>query len=237
MQFGTTNAGKPSAKLNNGTGATKGWRKYLKIRMTALFEAQGFSDTEIGFALGITPQYVRMLKNTPEYVAAKVTAATNVLSQAEKDALKNIEARHQVMADMVPDALHAIRDTLLNSSNPALRLKAAQDILDREGTLAKVSRTEVSLPKDHDYSQHEKVTNNLLAALQKVNAPKQPEQAQKLAEDNLAEGSEEIAGIEDFVNADTANLNEEQQKLMQDAMDLVSKATDKELGEKSKYIN
>lgn len=229
MQFGKTNKGLPSAKLASG----RGWRTFLKIRLIAIFEAQGFSDTEIAFALKITPQYVRNLKNTPEYIGAKVTAATNVLSQAEKDALASLEARQQVLKDMVPDALHAIRDTLINSANPALRLKAAQDLLDREGSLAKVSRTEVSLPKEHDYDQHDQVTTNLLEALKAINAPKQQEQEKILADDNNSSEAQETQGIDEFVNT---SLNEDQQKMMQDAMDLISAKVDEEIKGK-KYIN
>lgn len=213
--FGTTNAGKPSAKLAGG----RGWRTYLKIRMVALLEAQGYSDTEISFSLRCTPQYVRMLKNTPEYVAAKVTAATNILSQAEKDALKTLEARRQSLEDLVPDALLAIRDTLINSSNPTLRLKAAQDLLDREGSLAKVSRTEVSIPKESDIARHNKATNDLLAALSSINAPAQKE-AEKLEEAPI--------GAEDFSNSADA-LSEDNQVRMSEAMDLINKSIDNEM--------
>lgn len=229
MQFGTTNSGKPSAKMNGGV--VKGWRKLLKIKHIALLEAQLYSDTEIAFHIGVTPQYVRMLKNTPEYVTAKITAATNILSETEKQSLSDIKARQQALKDMVPDALHAIRDTLLNSSNPTLRLKAAQDLLDREGTLAKVSRTEVSIPKELDLTQHDKTANTLLSALNNLNAPKQPEQAQ------ILETSEDVQGVDEFVSADTANLSEDQQKIMQDAMDLISKSADEELKSQSKYVN
>lgn len=222
MQFGTTKSGKPSAKMINGMG----WRKYLKLRLIAIYEAQCFSDTEIAFALQITPQYVRMLKNTPEYVGAKVAAATNTLTKAEKDSLDTLEARRQAIADMVPDALQVIRDTLING-NQALRFKAAQDILARQGDHAIVSRTEISLPQTENLEQHEKRVGNLLAALQQINAPKQQEQAEKL------ETSEEIQGVEEFVN--TA-INEDQQKMMHEAMELISKKIDKETN-KSNYIN
>lgn len=224
VQFGTTGAGKPSAKMKSG----RGWRTFIKIHHIALFEAQGFSDTEIGFALRCTPQYVRMLKNTPEYIGAKVAAATNILSQAEKDALQTLENRRQALEDLVPEALGVIRDTINNRNNPVLRLKAAQDLLDREGSLAKVSRTEVSLPKEHDLARHQKATDNLLSALNAINVPIQKE-AEQL--------KEQPAGVEDFSKTADA-LDEEHQVKMEEAMDLINSSIDRELKEQNKkYVN
>ena len=215
MQFGTTNSGKPSAKLNSK--GVKGSRTYLRIQRIAVYESQLYSDTEIAFVLRITPQYVRMLKNTPEYIAAKVAAATNTLSQAEKDSLKNIDSRREAMDELVPEALQAIRDTIINGTNPSLRLKAAQDLLDRQGDLAKISRTEVSLPIKINYDEHDKRANDLLSALASINAPIQRE-----AQENQVQ----IAGMEEFTN--TA-LNAEQQKKLQDAMKLIQDAAMKEV--------
>jgi len=219
MQFGTTNAGKPSAKLNSK--GVKGWRTYLRIKMIAMYESQLYSDTEIAFSLRITPQYVRMLKNTPEYVAAKVSAATNSLSQAEKDALSNLQSRREAMDDLVPEALQAIRDTIINSANPTLRLKAAQDLLDRQGDLAKISRTEVSIPKNINLEEHDKNANALLEALRNINAP-----VQQMAQQEETK----IAGVEEFTN--TA-LNEDQQKKLQEAMKLIQETAIKDLNPQS----
>lgn len=215
MNFATAKSGKPSAKINSK--GVKGWRTYLRIKLIALYESQLFSDTEIAFSLKITPQYVRMLKQTPEYVAAKVSAATNVLSQAEKDALSTIEARHQAMNDLVPDALQAIRDTIINSTNPTLRLKAAQDLLDRQGDLAKISRTEVSLPTKINTDEHDRKANDLLAALASINAPKQ---------EDAQQSQTQIAGVEDFVNT---VLDADQIKKMQEAMKLIQQAATQQL--------
>lgn len=215
MNFATTNAGKPSAKINSK--GVRGWRTYLRIKYIAICEAQLYSDTEIAMFMKVTPQYVRMLKNTPEYVAAKVAAATNALSQAEKDALTSLEARRQAMNDLVPDALQTIRDTILNGTNPTLRLKAAQDLLDRQGDLAKISRTEVSIPKQIDTTEHDKNANALLQALKDIGAG--------IQKDNQVQDNK-IAGTEEFVNT---SLNEEQQKKLQDAMKLIQDAATKDL--------
>jgi hypothetical protein len=218
MQFGTTITGKPSAKINSK--GVKGWRTYLRIKMIAIYESQLYSDTEISFALRITPQYVRMLKQTPEYVAAKMSAATNVLSQAEKDALASVQSRREAMDDLVPEALQAIRDTIINGVNPTLRLKAAQDLLDRQGDLAKISRTEVSIPTKINYDEHDRRANDLLSALASINAPVQKD-AQETEKDT------QIAGVEEFTNT---SLNAEQQKKIQDAMKLITEAAAKDNG-------
>jgi len=106
---------------------------------------------------------------------------------------------------MVPEALLALRDTILDRTNPALRLKAAQDLLDREGSVAKVSKTEVKHKTDYDFNQHDALAGSLLDALKTTES-----QRGRIEED---------LGLDEFAKA---NLDKDGQASLQKAFDIIS---------------
>ena len=197
------------------------WKRYMRVERIARLDLAGFTETEIAFSQGITVVRVNQLKRTPEYVAIRLQCATGIIAQADRNMFADIDANHQVIKDMVPEALLALRDTILDRNNPALRLRAAQDLLDREGTLAKVSRTEVKAHIEYDFTQHEGVANSLLDALQQTEAGRSTNNN----ENNIIDLKD--LGINDF---SSAGLGKESQRNLQQALDLINNFTVTEPG-------
>ena len=115
------------------------WRRHLRIEDIVRLELGGYSDGEIAMSQRITPQYVNMLKRTPQYIAKRVELVTGVISKHDSFLRENIDNGHAELRHMVPPALLALRDALHDKLNPKIRFEAAKEILDREGSLAKVS--------------------------------------------------------------------------------------------------
>jgi hypothetical protein len=102
-------------------------------------EAQLYKDAEIAAFLDMTPGGLAQLKLDPEYVRLRTQVRTGVTTETEKQFLKDLEYKHDRLRDMVPLALQGLYDAA-RSKNEHVKLKAAAEILDREGTMAKVSR-------------------------------------------------------------------------------------------------
>jgi hypothetical protein len=181
----------------------------MRCERIARLELANFTEAEIAFSQGISVVRVNQLKRTPEYIAIRLQCATGIVSQADRQMMEDIDTNHQMVKDMVPEALVALRDTLLDRNNPALRLRAAQDLLDREGTLAKVSKTEVKAHVEYDFTQHEGVANSLLDALKTTESQR---------EINLEE-----LGLADFAKA---GADKEQQKEFHKALELINLTLD-----------
>lgn len=157
----------------------------------------------IAASQNVTTQYVTMLRQSPEYKAIVASLLSGIVPQLDQDLLANIENSQDTLKAMIPDALRAVYDTLLDRTNPALRLKAAESILDREGTLAKISKTEIKREVKFDFSTQDKVSDDLLAALQQNKT-----------------SVEELVDISDqFTNA---ALNAEQQEKLDKQIDLIN---------------
>lgn len=154
--------GNISTKINPG----KTYKRHLKIEKIVRLTAAGYTDEEIAYALRITKVYVSMLRRTPEYIAIRTEVNTGVLSEEDRHLREDINNVRAELRDMVPTALLALRDTIYDKSNPKLRFEAAKEILDREGSVAKVSRSEIKVRDEIDYSKHDSIATDLLEALQ-----------------------------------------------------------------------
>jgi len=182
-------------------------KRYMRIERIARLELGGYTEDEIAFSQGITKVRVNQLKRTPEYIAIRMQCATGVVAQADRQMLEDIDDNHNLIKEMVPEALVALRDAILDKSNPALRLRASQDLLDREGSLAKVSRTEIKTKVEYNFDQHDSTSASLLEALQSNEASRD---ARQTLED---------MGLTEFAKA---ALDKDQQKNLQQALDLIS---------------
>jgi hypothetical protein len=175
-------------------------RRRLKMERIARLEIAGYIDEEIGCAIGITKQYVSMLRRTPEYVGIRMEIASGVLSEADRLLLQDQEATYEQLKQLVPSAMLTIKNTLHNSRNPKLQFDAAKEILDREGTFAKVSKSEVKLKDKFEFEENTLIVTDLLAALQKNN----PQETEEM--------------MDSFTNS---GLSKEAEKTIQDGMKLV----------------
>jgi plasmid maintenance system antidote protein VapI len=154
--------GNTSAKVAPG----RSFKRTLRMELICRLEMQGCTEDEIAFSQGITKVRVNQIKRTPEYIALRMSLYTGVVADANRDMFSNLQDNRDAVKDIVPDAMQAIKDAIYDKSQPALRLKAAQDFLDREGSFVKVSKTEVKKTVLYDFDQHERVSEDLLSILQ-----------------------------------------------------------------------
>lgn len=195
------------------------WRRYLRTEQIARLELAHYSDAEIAFSQGITVVRVGQIKRTPEYIAIRMSITTGIVSEADKNLIEDEATKREVLRDMVPSALLALRDAILDHNNPALRLRAAQDLLDREGTLAKVSKTEVKAEHNYNFDQHDEIGNSLLNALQETENGRETKTSAERLED---------MGITEFAKA---GLDKTNQINLQKSLDLISAVMGVEIGE------
>jgi hypothetical protein len=199
----TTPLGNPSTKV----GPAFTWKRKLRMERICRLEMAHFTEDEIAFSVGVTKVRVNQIKRTPEYIALRLQIATGVVAEADRQMYDDLSENHDLVKEMVPEAMLAIRDALLDKSQPALRLKAAQDLLDREGSLVKISKTEIKKNVVYDFEQHKEVSENLLAVLQQSNGM-----------------SLEAMGLSEF--SQNAMDVKSQDQNIQKAFDLIDKAAD-----------
>jgi hypothetical protein len=160
--------GKPSA-LNPRLQMT--YKRMLKIERIArlTLDPSGFSNAQIANMLNCHQQTVVLVRQLPEFHAKVMELSCGVLSSYDAQLRANIDNARQELRDMVPTAMNVIKAAALGKLGAQLQYKAATDILDREGNLAKVSKTSVSIEQVPNMQVDPLVAANLLSLLS--NAP------------------------------------------------------------------
>lgn len=141
------------------------WKRAQRIEIVAKLEAQFIADADIAIHLGIAESTVASIKRTPEYQAARLRNATHVLSVYDSALLATDEAKKDAIADLIPNALHAVKHVLETPSHPQFA-RVALDILDRNKATSKISRTEHTLAPIEQPAEQNERANALLKMLQ-----------------------------------------------------------------------
>lgn len=158
----------------NASAMHKGrqWRRLIRIEKAAFLTQKGiYSNDQIARFIGIHPQTLIYLKQTPEFQSRMIAMATGLVDEHDITVREDEDYQRQELKSMVPVALMKLRE-LAMSGNQSVALKATQDILDREGTHAKVSRSQVDVKENINLN----VLDQVAASIQDVlrNAPKLP---------------------------------------------------------------
>jgi hypothetical protein len=164
----------------------------MRIEKAALLSSKGiFSNEQIAAFIGIHPQTLVYLKQTPEFKSRMISLQTGIIEQHDLSVRSDEDFQAQELKGMVPMALQKLKELLL-SGNQHVALKATQDILDREGTHAKVSRTAIDIKDNTDINILDAVAKSIQDVL--TSAPKSlamQEEEDKLAKE-LIQSAEEI---------------------------------------------
>jgi len=129
----------PTAAARVAKGNGPSFKRRVRMLRAARLEAALYKDPEIAAFLNLSLAGLAQMKADPEYAAIRMQVLTGVVSDAEKELIRDTEYKHELLRDLVPAALRNLFD-LANSQNESIKLKATAEILDREGTMAKVSR-------------------------------------------------------------------------------------------------
>lgn len=163
MNFQKTPLGNNSTK-HPTYGMT--WKRALKIERIARLsiDPANYTNDQIGNMLQVTAQTVVLIRQLPEYHAKMIEVTSGVTSSWDLELRQDAEATRAEMKSMVPSAMMEIRNALL-SKNENIRLRAACEVFDREGTHAKVSKSTVSVQTIPNMQADPAVVSNLMQLL------------------------------------------------------------------------
>jgi hypothetical protein len=132
-------------------------------------ENAGIGEGAAAAMLGISVNRLRYIKRTPEYHAARIQITHGIIIDHEASLARVKEQRKEILIHMLPPALQIIANELMAPAASLAERKhkvaIAQDVLDREGTFAKISKTEIK-PVDHfDFEQADQESIKTIKAI------------------------------------------------------------------------
>jgi hypothetical protein len=134
----------------------------LIARLTA--DPAGYTNEQIANHLGCTTQTVVLIRQLPEYQAKQIEVATGVTSLYDQDLRENVDNMRDELKSMIPMSLMQLRNGLV-SKDERIRIKAALEVMDREGTLARVSKSSVEHKVIPPMEADKEVMTNLMALI------------------------------------------------------------------------
>lgn len=157
----TTPAGAHSARFNKH----QTWKRKIRIEKVARLSKDAiFSNEQIANHLGVHVQTIISIKATAEYQAKMMELVTGVMQTLDTDLETMKQQSMEELAAMLPTALFQLRSCLL-SNNPNIKMKAIETVLDREGTLAKISKSTVKHEVGVDLAKTNATAIDIMALL------------------------------------------------------------------------
>lgn len=182
------------------------WKRLIRIEKAALLTLKGFPNDMIAMHIGIHPQTLIYLKQTPEFKARMIALQTGVLEQHDLAIREDEEYQRQELKSMVPLALLKLKE-LAMSANQNIAYKASQDILDREGTHAKISRTAIDVKEQVNLNVVNQVASSIMDILANTPRPAPLEQEQDSITAEFTRGATDSTSqlymMEEQINEDT----------------------------------
>ena len=224
LHYGGTQNPK-SAALGPKPSAGKQFKTQKRFETIVRLETAGFSEAASAAMLCISVPRLRYLKKQSDYLIVRAKLTHGIILDWDSELSKVKEQRKELLTAMLPPALLCLSQEI---QRPAITLaerkhqaQVAQDILDREGTFAKISRAEIK-PVDHfEFERYDAASKGIIAALIGTGAAGLPNNVTQFNEDGTpkapfgAHTLEAVAANEAFSNSHTLSQTDQEKALAQ----------------------
>lgn len=167
------------------------FKKLKRLELIVRLENAGLTEAAAAAMLTISVPRLRFIKKSPDYLAARMKITHGIIVDFDKDLDLVKSQRKEILAGMLPPALLAIANELqmpaITLAERKHKVAIAQDLLDREGSYAKISRAEVKPVEHFDFESADKASASVIAAVKGIAAPSASakELASKIVEANV----------------------------------------------------
>lgn len=157
-------------------------------------KAQGtslLSDRDIAKVLGKSVKRIQSYRNSTAYLKKRTELLTGIGTESAQDVEKIASLHKQQLKLMLPQALRTIYDAIQQPlvgatlAERKFRVEVARDILDREGSFPKISRTDSHVKLEHTFEDLDGVSKEVLDSIETHVQEDDPRQAQVI-QDKIA---------------------------------------------------
>lgn len=200
------------------------YRKQARMELMVRLENANLGEAAIAAMLCISVPRLRQIKKSPEYLIARMQITHGIIVDNDARIAQVKEQRKEILTQMLPPALAVLANEI---QAPAVtlqerrhRVAVAQDLLDREGTFAKISRTELKPVNAFEFEGVDEQSRQIISAIRGIAPP--PATAGSLARTAGMDTLEDIEGIhtleaveanEAFSNSHTLSQTDQEKAL------------------------
>jgi hypothetical protein len=173
-----------------------------------LAKAQGavILDEDLARIFGRSQRYLNVIRKQTAYLSKRMELATGIPTTAEKTVELTTARYKQYLIDLMPSAMRVFADTLCTApksiAEKRLQIDLAKEVLDREGSFPKISRTDSHLKIEHDFGAADGISKELLESMDGEAQPGASPSIIEAIEANVA-----------FTNSDTLSSSKQEKAM------------------------
>lgn len=151
------------------------FRKQKRLETIIRLENAAMPQQAIAAMFCISIHRLRRIKESPEYLIARMKITHGIIVEHQASIEQIREQRKEMLTQLLPPALQVLANELQTAGGTLaerkLKTEIARDILDREGTFAKVSRTEIKPVENFDFEKADAASAEIMRALKAAALP------------------------------------------------------------------
>lgn len=152
--------------------ANRTFKSQKRMELMVRLDNAGIPVAAQATMLGISSTRLQYLKKKPEFLKARMQITHGIIVDHDASLAQIKEQRRELLTQHMPVAFQTLVNELF-SNDPSLaarkhRVAVAQDLLDREGTLAKISRAEVKPIDNWDFERQDEASNAIISVVRGV---------------------------------------------------------------------
>jgi hypothetical protein len=148
----TANPRVPGCKPQTG----RTFRQQKRLELMVQLENAAVPEHAAAAMLGISFTRLKQIKKSTDYLKTRMQLTLGIVIDHGQRLTQVKEQRKEILTQMLPQALQVIANAVqrpaLSLGEQKFQVAVAQDILDREGSLAKVSKSEVRTVDKFDWN-------------------------------------------------------------------------------------
>lgn len=177
--------GAKTGKLGQKPGPGQQFKARRRLENIARLENAGFTKPQIAVMLAISTNRLSHIMKSADYLIVRM-AITHGLVVDHEAQLSVIKAqRKEMLTQLLPPALQLLANELQRQPVTIAERKhavsLAQDLMDREGTFAKVSRTEIKPVDAFDFEKVDGISRSVISAIKNSAMPSSQHTQEALA--------------------------------------------------------
>ncbi len=172
LHYGGSISGKTGQlgqRVGKGGAGGSHFKSRRRLENICRLENAGFTKPQIAAMLVISTNRLSYIMKSPDYLIVRMAITHGVVVDYDAQ-LSVIKAqRKEMLTQLLPPALQLLANEIqrqpITLAERKHQVALAQDLMDREGTFAKVSRTEIK-PVDHfDFEETDRASRSVIAAI------------------------------------------------------------------------
>lgn len=207
-----------TGRLGAKPAAQAQFKSQKRLETIVRLENAAIPESACAAMLCISVPRLRTIKKSPEYLAARIRITHGIILDHDSQIETIKSQRKEMLTQLLPPALQILANELSQPAHTLAERKhqaaIAQDLLDREGTFAKISKTEIKPVDAFDFEKADTASASVINTLKSaVSQQRLSASASSTVDTHSAHTADAVAANDEFSRSHTLSAVDQQAAL------------------------